>query len=188
FVCGAAVQWLRDGLQLIKSSDEIEKLAQEVETSEGVSFVPALVGLGAPHWKPEARGVICGLHRGTKKSHIAYATLEAMALQNVEILNGMQKELGQKIKNVKVDGGASKNNLLMQMQSDFSGLRVVRPQNQETTVMGAAYLAGLGCGMWKDLSQIKSLWFIEKEFKSEKSKVWRTQRLMGWTKAVKKSF
>lgn len=188
FICGAAVQWLRDGLHLLKSSEEIEKLAQQVSTTEGVYFVPAFVGLGAPYWRPEARGLISGIHRGTTQAHLARATLEAMALQNAEIFEVFKNESGQKIKNVKVDGGATKNNLLLQLQSDYSGLKIIRPQNQETTVMGAAYLAGLGCGLWTSLKEIKDLWSSEKEFTPKISLSKRSQKMIEWKKAVKKSF
>lgn len=188
FICGAAVQWLRDGLNLFKTSGEIERLAAEVSETDGVYFVPALVGLGAPYWRSEARGVICGIHRGTQKAHIARATLEAMALQNVEIFKSMEEELGEKIKSVKVDGGASVNDLLVQMQADFSGLKVIRPENRESTVMGAAYLAGLGCGLWKDLRQVQQQWKQEREFAPKLSSRKRAEKLQEWQSAVKKSF
>lgn len=188
FVCGAAVQWLRDGLKIISQSSEVEVLASQVQDSEGVEFVPALTGLGAPHWKPEARGIISGLTRGTTKAHLAFATLEAMALQNVDIINSMQKDLAKKIRVIKVDGGASKNNLLMQMQSNYSGVPVVRPKETETTVMGAAYLAGLGVGLWKNLDDIKKIWQKEKEFISEFSPSQRKSRWMRWNSALKKAF
>lgn len=186
FVCGAAVQWLRDGLGIIQSSSEVEELARKVSSSEGVEFVPALTGMGAPHWKPEARGILIGLTRGTTKSHIARATLEAMALQNTDILLAMQKDLGKKLRTIKVDGGAAANNLLMQMQADFLGTPVIRPQVVETTAMGAAYLAGLGSGVWKDLSQIQKIWKMNQEFKAQMSAKDRNLRLSAWSEAVKK--
>ena len=187
FVCGAAVQWLRDGLGFFKESGEVETLAGQVMSTDGVEFVPALTGLGAPYWWPEARGVITGLTRGTTKAHIARATLEAMALQNTEILTAMQKDLGKKLKNLRVDGGASQNNLLMQMQSDFMGLPVVRPRLTETTSMGAAYLAGLGVGFWKSLDEIKQVWKIDRKFESQMSSKQRAGRLVSWKKAVLKA-
>lgn len=187
FVCGAAVQWLRDGLQIIKKSSEIEELARSVSSHEGVEFVPALTGLGAPHWRPEARGVLTGLTRGTHRGHIARATLEAMALQNTEILLAMEKDLGRKLKSLKVDGGASVNNLLMQMQADFMGSTVTRPQQVETTALGAAYLAGLGVGLWSSLNEIERIWKIDQEFKSHMSTRSRKIRLNSWKKAVEKA-
>ena len=187
FICGAAVQWLRDGLRIIKSSSEIEALASSVSDAGGVEFVPALTGLGAPHWKSEARGVICGLTRGTTTAHIARATLEAMALQNADVLIAMQKDLKKKMSSIKVDGGAVVNNLLMQMQSDYIGSKVVRPQQIETTALGAAYLAGLGCGFWKDLKSIQQIWKFEREFKSQISMAQRKKRAQAWQKALAKA-
>lgn len=187
FICGAAVQWLRDGLQIIKKSSEVEDLARSVSSSEGVEFVPALSGLGAPHWRSEARGVICGLTRGSTKAHIARATLEAMALQNTEILLAMQKDLGKKMKDLRVDGGASANNLLMQLQADYMGTTVIRPKQIETTSLGAAYLAGLGCGLWSSIEEIKKVWSIDQQFQSQMSGKFRKQRLESWQNAVKKA-
>ncbi|MGE0631030.1 MAG: glycerol kinase GlpK [Pseudobdellovibrionaceae bacterium] len=187
FICGAAVQWLRDGLKLIAKSSEVEALAKEVKSSEGVEFVPALTGLGAPYWNSEARGVICGLTRGSTKAHIARATLEAMALQNAEILFSMQKDLGKKMKALRVDGGATANNLLMQLQADYLGVLLTRPQVTETTVMGAAYLAGLGIGFWKDIHEIKSIWKADCDFHSEMNQKQRGQRLQTWQKAVQRA-
>ena len=187
FVCGAAVQWLRDGLGLIEKSSDIESLAASVIDTGGVEFVPALAGLGAPHWRAEARGVIAGLTRGTSKAHLARATLEAMALQNVEILEVMQKDLRKKLKSIKVDGGAAINNLLMQLQADFSGVRVVRPKNIETTALGAAYLAGLGVGLWKSKEEIIKIWQIDHDFKVHMNQKTRTIRLKRWRDAVVKA-
>jgi len=186
FICGAAVQWLRDGLQFFQHSSEVEKLAASVPSSEGVEFVPALTGLGAPHWNAEARGVICGLTRGSTKAHVARATLEAMALQNVDILTAMQKDLGKKLKSIKVDGGASANNLLMQLQADYSATQVVRPQIVESTAIGAAYLAGLGVGFWKNTDEIKKIWKIDQDFKVEMAQKDRTLRLNRWAAALKR--
>lgn len=186
FICGAAVQWLRDGLQFFQRSSEVEELAASVPHSEGVEFVPALTGLGAPHWKPEARGVLCGLTRGTTKAHVARATLEAMALQNVDILTAMQKDLGKKLKSIKVDGGASANNLLMQLQADYAGTEVVRPQILESTVIGAAYLAGLGVGFWANTDEIKKIWQRDRIFKVEMNIKDRKLRLDRWAAALGK--
>ena len=188
FVCGAAVQWLRDGLGFIKDSADIEALAQEVKTTDGVEFVPALTGLGAPYWWPEARGMIAGLTRGTTRAHIARATLEAMALQNTEILIAMARDLKMKrLKDLRVDGGASQNNLLMQMQADFTGVTVIRPRVVESTSMGAAYLAGLGIGMWKSTAEIQKVWREDQRFQSELKPKARADRLALWKKAVLKS-
>jgi len=186
FICGAAVQWLRDGLQFFQKSSEVETLAASVSSSEGVEFVPALTGLGAPHWDAEARGVICGLTRGSTKAHVARATLEAMALQNVDILTAMQKDLGKKLKSIKVDGGASANNLLMQLQADYAATAVVRPQILESTVIGAAYFAGLGVGFWATPGEIKKIWQSEREFKVQMSARDRKQRLERWAEALKR--
>ncbi|HEX7673093.1 MAG TPA: glycerol kinase GlpK [Bdellovibrio sp.] len=186
FVCGAAVQWLRDGLGLFQQSSDVEKLAKTVETTDGVEFVPALTGLGAPHWDPEARGLICGLTRGSTKAHIARATLEAMALQNVDVLVTMQKDLGRKIKSLKVDGGAAANDLLMQMQADYLATNVIRPKNLETTAMGAAFMAGLGVGFWKDLNELKRIWKTDKEFKVKMTPKARKERLARWDRALER--
>lgn len=187
FICGAAVQWLRDGLQMIANSSDVEDLARQVASSEGVEFVPALVGLGAPYWRAEARGVICGLTRGSTRAHIARATLEAMALQNTDILLAMEKDLGKKLKGLRVDGGAAVNNLLMQMQADYMGSSVTRPKQIETTSIGAAYLAGLGIGLWKSTDEIKKIWQTDQIFQSHLSKTQRKARLQSWHQAVEKA-
>lgn len=187
FICGASVQWLRDNLNLFEKSEDIEKLAFEVPDAGGVEFVPALTGLGAPYWNPEARGLLCGLTRGTLKSHIARATLEAMALQNAEVLLVMQKDLGKKLKKLKVDGGASQNNLLMQIQSDYLNASISRPSNVETTSLGAAYLAGLGVGIWKDLSDIKKIWKEDRSFESHMTAKDRETRFKKWRKAIERA-
>lgn len=186
FICGAAVQWLRDGLKIIKSSSEIEKLAKSVDDCGGVIFVPALTGLGAPHWDPEARGSISGITRGSTSAHVARATLEGMAMQNVDLLLAMQKDLKTKLKVLKVDGGASANNLLMQMQADFLGLKCVRPETIETTSMGAAFMAGLGVELWSDLSEIEKIWKKEREFFPEKSAHFRKLQNQSWQQALAK--
>lgn len=187
FICGAAVGWLRDGLGLIKTSAEVEELAQQVENTGGVEFVPALTGLGAPYWSADARGQITGLTRGSTKEHIARATLEAMALQNADILLAMQKDLNKKMKRLRVDGGASQNNLLMQLQANYLQVNVDRPMQVETTAIGAAYLAGLGIGHWKNLAEIKSIWKKDREFNPQMSKRDLKKRRESWQKAVKKT-
>ena len=184
FICGAAVQFLRDQLGFVKSSAEIEDLARSVEDSAGVEFVPALTGMGAPYWMPDARGKILGLTRGTSRAHIARATLEAMALQNVDILEAMQKDAKVKIKSLRVDGGAAANNLLMQFQSDFLGSQILRPKSIETTSMGAAFLAGLGVGFWKDLKELHYLAETDRIFTANLTSAKRTLRLKKWRKAV----
>ncbi|MBO9668242.1 MAG: glycerol kinase GlpK, partial [Bdellovibrio sp.] len=186
FVCGAAVQWLRDELGLFQQSSEIEALAKTVDTTGGVEFIPALTGLGAPHWNPEARGVICGLTRGSTKAHIARATLEAMALQNVDILVTMEKDLGKKLKTIRVDGGAAANDLLMQLQADYTGVNVVRPQNLETTALGAAFMAGLGSGFWRDMKEIQRIWKTDKEFKVKMALKDRKARRVSWERALER--
>ncbi len=187
FICGAAVSWLRDGLQLFEKSSEVEELAQSVTDTGGVEFVPALAGLGAPYWNPRARGEITGLTRGTTKAHIARATLEAMALQNADILLAMQKDLGKKMKRLRVDGGASANNLLMQLQANYLGVLVDRPQQIETTAMGAAYLAGLGSGHWKNLDQVQKIWKKDQEFKSNITAKALLERRNSWLRAIRKT-
>lgn len=187
FVCGAAVQFLRDQLDFFKHSREVEKLASEVKDSAGVEFVPALTGLGAPHWNPHARGLITGLTRGSTRAHIARATLEAMALQNAEILFAMQKNLGHSLRSMRVDGGASANDLLMQIQSDYLGVEVVRPDAIETTSLGAAYLAGLGAGVYKSLAEIKKIWKVDKTFKPKIKDDQRAVRLKSWQTAVSRA-
>ncbi|MCC6277261.1 MAG: glycerol kinase GlpK [Oligoflexia bacterium] len=184
FICGAAVQFLRDGLKMIDKSSQIEDLALQVADTQGVQFVPALTGLGAPHWDPHARGVISGLTRGTTVAHLARATLEGMALQNVELLLAMQKDTKKKLKTLKVDGGAAANNLLMQIQSDYLGVDCVRPKVVETTAAGAAFMAGLGSGLWKSYDDIKAIWQEDRTFSSEISVGARTERLKRWSFAV----
>ena len=187
FICGAAVQWLRDGLGLFESSSDVEKLARSVSTSEGVEFVPALTGLGAPHWRPEARGIITGLTRGTTKAHLARATLEAMALQNQDLLQAMQADTRKKLKILRVDGGASKNDLLMQIQSDYLGIKVERPVVFETTALGVALLSGLGSGVFKSLDDIKKIWQKQAEFLPQMKSKDRLTRQKQWLKAVAKA-
>ena len=165
FTAGALVQWLRDQLQMITTSDDIEALAESVSDNGGVTFVPALAGLGAPYWDPHATGSIMGITRGTNKGHIARAALEAIALRSMDIIIEMQKDAGIDFKSVKVDGGASNNNLLMQIQADFINANVIRPKVTETTAMGAAFLAGLATGFWSSVDVLKDLWGEDKLFK-----------------------
>lgn len=171
FIAGAAVQFLRDNLGLIKSAPEIEALAKTEQDSGGVVFVPALCGLGAPYWKPEARGVLAGLDRGTTKGHIARATLEGIALQNTDILSAMEKD-GVKPVSLKVDGGAAKNDLLMQMQADLLGVPCIRPESSQKTALGAAYLAGIALGIVRDTETIKAMPESAKEFSPNPNRAW----------------
>jgi glycerol kinase len=187
FVCGAAVQWLRDGLQIIRSAPDVEGLAATVDDHDGVEFVPALTGLGAPHWAPDARGTLTGLTRGTQRGHIARATLDAMALQNVDILRCMEQDLGKRMRPLRVDGGAAANDLLMQTQADYLGRKLVRPQMLETTVAGASYLAGIGVGLWKGTAYIKRIWAPEREFAVKLSARRRQQRMDSWQKALRQT-
>jgi glycerol kinase len=187
FVCGAAVQWLRDGLKIIKTSPAVEALARQVDDHGGVEFVPALTGLGAPHWAPEARGTLTGLTRGSERGHIARATLDAMALQNADILRAMESDLGKRMKPLRVDGGAAANDLLMQIQADVLGRRLIRPQVIETTVAGACYLAGLGAGLWQSPAQVKQIWQSEREFSVQTSAAARRKRHASWSMALQRT-
>jgi glycerol kinase len=164
FIAGALIQWLRDGMQIIESSSEVEGLARSVENNGGLTFIPALAGLGAPYWDSNATGAIMGITRGTEKGHIARAALEAIAMRSREIIFEMQKDAGVVFSSLKVDGGASKNNLLMQIQSDLLNAEVIRPSTTETTALGVAFLAGLGTGFWKDQEELKKIWQKEAEF------------------------
>jgi glycerol kinase len=172
---------------MIKTAPEIEKLAEEVTDHGGVEFVPALTGLGAPHWAPKARGTLTGITRGTEKGHIARATLDAMALQNADILRAMERDLGKRTKTLRVDGGAAANNLLMQIQADVLGRRLIRPQVIETTVAGACYLAGLGVGLWQSPAQIKKIWQVEREFSVTMTAASRRKRLSSWDAALQRT-
>ncbi len=184
FICGAAVQWLRDQLGVIKSASDIEALAASVDHSGGVEFVPAFTGLGAPYWDPEARGLLSGLTRGTSKAHIARATLDAMALQNADILRAMESDLGSRMKALKVDGGAAANNLLMQLQADYLGRKLFRPRVIETTAAGACFLAGLGVGLWSTTEEIAKIWQVEREFSVILTATKRQRRIDAWQSAV----
>jgi len=183
FIAGAIVQWLRDGLGIIKSSEDVEALADKVKDTDGVYLVPAFAGLGAPHWDSYARGTIVGLTRGSNASHIARAALEGIAFQTVDILKAMEADAGKEIKELRVDGGATNNNLLMQFQSDILQAKVVRPKITETTAIGAAYLAGLAVGYWKNLDDLKDQWQINRTFDPD-SKMDVKKHLRNWHHAV----
>ena len=187
FIAGAAVQWLRDGLGIIQSADQVTALAASVKDSDGVIVVPAMAGLGAPHWRPEARGLICGITRRTTKAHLARATLEGTALAQYDILHAMEKDSGKKLKILKVDGGASSNNLLMQFQADVLRCELVRPQMIETTALGAAFLAGLAVGIWKDLNTIKKSWKKDRSFKAKMKPEQIKGIISRWHNAVQKA-
>ncbi len=184
FVCGAAVQWLRDGLELFEHSRDVEALARKVSDTGGVWVVPALSGLGAPHWRAEARGVILGLSRGSTKAHLARALLEGMALQNADILEAMQRDSQVKLQSLRVDGGATENSLLMQMQADVLNTKVVRPKDVETTVRGAAWLAGLQAGFWTDKELMTLTSHEHTEFRPSLKAAERRHKLSLWRKAV----
>ena len=187
FVGGSVVQWLRDGLKIINSSSEVEALAAQVPDTNGVYFVPALTGLGAPWWDQYARGTIVGISRGTTTAHIARAALEGIAFQTMDITNAMSRDAGIPLKELKVDGGASRNNLLMQFQADILGTRVIRPQVVETTALGAAYLAGLAVGYWSSIDEIRKQWQVDRAFEPalEDKKVQEAKK--GWEDAVKRT-
>ncbi len=184
FVGGAIVQWLRDGLGIIRSSGDIEALATRVADNGGVYFVPALTGLGAPYWNQYARGAIFGISRGTTAAHIARAALEGIAFQTMDVVKAMQKDAGIELKELRVDGGAAANNLLMQFQADILDSDVIRPKVIETTALGAAYLAGLAVGFWKDLEEIKQQWKVDKHFEPTCDKKVIEELKGGWRDAV----
>lgn len=187
FAAGATVQWLRDGLQMIESAPEVESLAAQVEDTGDVYLVPAFVGLGTPEWDARARGTLVGLTRGTTRAHIARAALEAIALQSADVFGAMSRDAGIPLTELRVDGGASRNNLLMQMQADFLGVPVVRPQVTETTALGAAYLAGLATGFWSDGAEIAGQWQVERRFDPTLGEGERLAKLARWREAVERS-
>ncbi len=187
FIAGAAVQWLRDGLKIISKASDVESLASSVKDSDGVYLVPAFVGLGAPHWRSDARGIITGLTRGSTAAHIARATLEGIAFCQSDILTAMSKDLGKKLKMLKVDGGACANNLLMQFQADILGVPLSRPKMIETTALGAAFLAGLATGVWESPKVISQTWKEDRLFKAQMPKSEVKKKLEGWQSAVKKA-
>jgi glycerol kinase len=184
FIAGAVVQWLRDGLELFRAAPDIEGLARSVPDTGGVFLVPAFAGLGAPHWDQYARGTIVGLTRGTTKAHLARAALESIALQTMDVLTAMQADAGIKLKELRVDGGASANNLLMQLQADVLGVPVVRPRVAETTALGAAYLAGLAVGFWKSPVEIARQWQIDRTFTPAMKAPARKRLASGWERAL----
>ncbi len=185
FIAGAVVQWLRDSLGIIKKSSDVEKLAGSVDSSEGVYFVPAFAGLGAPHWNQRAQGTIFGLTRGSTDAHIARAALESIAYQTMDILKAMQADSGISIKELRVDGGATVNDMLMQFQADVLNTVTVRPKIVETTVMGAAYLAGLAVGYWKSTDEIQDIWQADVHFNPSTDRETIEKGIQGWYKAIK---
>ncbi len=187
FIAGAAVQWLRDGLGLITTAAEVEALAASVPDAGGVRFVPALAGLGAPHWRPDARGLLCGITGGTTKAHIARAVLDGIALQISDILGAMAADAGKPLAELRVDGGAARNDLLMQFQADVLGVRCVRPTVLETTALGAAFLAGLGAGVWDSTDAIAAAWREDRAFDPEMPDAQRQVHLDGWADAVRRA-
>ena len=184
FVSGSAIQWLRDGLRIINSAPQTENYATRVNSTDNVYFVPAFVGLGTPYWDSEARGAIFGLTRGTEKEHFIRATLESLCYQTRDVMEAMSKDSSIEVNNLRVDGGAVKNNFIMQFQADIVDTPVERPEVQETTALGAAYLAGLAVGFWEDKKDIADRWKLQKEFNPEMSEETRTKLYKGWKKAV----
>jgi glycerol kinase len=187
FIAGAVVQWLRDQLQFFGSSREIERLAASVMDTDGVFLVPAFAGLGAPYWDPHARGTLVGLTRGTTREHIARAALESIAFQSAEVLEAMQKDAGESLSELRVDGGAAANDLLMQFQADLLGVPVVRPKVLETTALGAAYLAGLTVDLWRSRDEIAAQWVEERRFEPRMPRDEAAERMARWREAVKRS-
>ena len=188
FIAGAAIQWLRDELRLIRTAAESEKYANEVKDSNGIYVIPAFTGLGAPYWDQYARGAIIGITRGCNREHIIRATLESIAYQTYDVLKAMENDLGESLKSLRVDGGACANNFLMQFQADILDTKVLRPECIETTALGAAYLAGLSVGFWIDRDEIKKNWALSETFKPDMKKEQRDKLLKGWHKAIGRSF
>jgi glycerol kinase len=187
FMGGATVQWLRDGLQIIDRAESVEDLAASVPDSDGVYLVPAFTGLGSPYWDPHARGLLIGITRGTQRGHVARAALEAIAFQSAELLQCMQKDSGQALSELRVDGGASRNDLLMQFQADVLGVPVVRPRVTETTALGAAYLAGIAVGFWSSPSEVAANWQPERRFEPGRSADWAQRQMAQWRRAVERA-
>lgn len=187
FIAGAVVQWLRDGLKLIKNSSDVERLAAEVPDNGGVYLVPAFAGLGAPRWDPYARGLVAGLTRGATSGHLARAALESIAFQVADVLDAMKADAGMKITSLRVDGGAAVNNLLMQFQADMLGVPVVRPKVFETTALGAAFLAGLATGFWKSREEISTQWQVDRTFEPSMNSSRVAELKSGWKKALERS-
>jgi glycerol kinase len=184
FIGGAVVQWLRDELQFFSSSSEIERLAASCLDSGDVFLVPAFTGLGAPYWDAHARGALIGITRGTSRAHIARAALESIAFQSAELLEAMQKDAGERLTELRVDGGASANDLLMQFQADLLGVPVVRPKVLETTALGAAYLAGLTVNLWKSREELARQWQVQKRFEPQMERKEAERKLARWREAV----
>ena len=187
FIAGALVQWLRDGLELFNDAAETESMALSVPDSGGVFVVPAFVGLGAPHWDPYARGLMVGLTRDTRRSHIVRASLEAIAFQSAEVLNSISQDTSESLNELRIDGGAAANQFLCQFQADLLGLDVRRPQILETTAMGAAFLAGLAVGTWSDQQALSNLWKEEKTFRSSIDRDTADAKMKEWLRAVERS-
>jgi glycerol kinase len=184
FIAGAVVQWLRDSLKIIKKSEDVEKLAASVDSTDGVYLVPAFAGLGAPYWNQHAKGSIFGLTRGSTDAHIARAALESIAFQTMDVLKAMEADSKISIKELRVDGGATVNNLLMQFQADVLNTSTVRPKVIETTVMGAAYLAGLAVGFWESLEEIQEIWQVDANFDPSQERKEIEQNIKGWYRAI----
>jgi glycerol kinase len=187
FIAGAVVQWLRDGLGIIRSSAEVEPLARSVPDNGGVYFVPAFVGLGTPHWDPYARGAVHGLTRGATAGHLARAALEAIAYQTADVLHAMEADSGIRLTELRVDGGATRNDFLMQFQADVLGVPVARPRILETTALGAAYLAGLGVGYWSGADEIARQWHADRIFEPAMDRSRAEELMAGWRKAVQRA-
>jgi glycerol kinase len=187
FVGGAVVQWLRDGLGLIDRSSDVEALAASVPDTGGVYLVPAFTGLGSPHWDAYARGTMVGLSRGTTRAHVARAALESIAFQSAEVLNAMQKDASQPLLELRVDGGATANDLMMQFQADLLGVPVVRPRVTETTALGAAYLAGLSAGFWDSTDEVAANWKVDRRFEPSMARDEAASRMRTWSRAVERS-
>ena len=187
FIAGALVQWLRDGLELFNDAAETESMALSVPDSGGVFVVPAFVGIGAPHWDPYARGLMVGLTRDTRRSHIVRASLEAIAFQSAEVLNSISQDTSESLNELRIDGGAAANQFLCQFQADLLGLDVRRPQILETTAMGAAFLAGLAVGTWSDQKVLSNLWKEEKTFRSSIDRDTADAKMKEWLRAVERS-
>ena len=187
FVGGAVIQWLRDQMHLIREARDAEYFAQKVDSTEGVYFVPAFTGLGAPHWDMYARGTIVGITRGTRPEHIIRAAQESIAFQTADLVQAMEKDVGERLNELKVDGGASRDRFLMQFQADVLGRQVRRPLIRETTALGAAYLAGLAVGVWKDRAELSKLWHCDAAYVPLQDDAWRAEQFRGWDKAVGRS-
>ena len=187
FTSGATIQWLRDEMGLISSAAESEEIAASVEDSNGCYFVPAFTGLGAPYWDSSARGTIVGLTRGVSRSHVVRAALESLAYQSYDVVKTMEAEMGEDIGDLRVDGGASANDLLLKIQADILGRKVIRPKCIETTALGAAYLSGLAVGFWKDMEELRQNWATDRVFAPDMDEDRRDRMLKGWHKAVEKA-